>query len=213
MCIYSNMEFLINQSQLELILKEGKNSDDISNSLKRMQSFIINMVDKVFKTYGLNLKMFLTWGTSIAGLVMPLNEFLKSGQFKLTEAERYLILSGIAFVIFYEGRRGLTKILTKIKEQGLGDVFDIALLKAEELRDAFLSFLKSLKIVSTQLLEIVSYAFLIPIIGDIQSIATSTSSVKEGTIMVLERLLSSGLVLVSKEILASIIKKIIKRLQ
>ncbi len=61
-----------------------------------MKSFTNNMVSKILKTYDINLKMFLTWGTSIAGLVMPLNEFLRTGNFNLSESERYLVLSGIA---------------------------------------------------------------------------------------------------------------------
>lgn len=207
------MEFLITESQLHLILKERGEKDSLTESLRRMQSFTTNMVNKVARVYGINLKMFLTWGTSIAGLVMPLNEFLKSGQFKLSESERYLILCGIAFLIFYEGKRGLNKVLTKIKEEGLEEVFDITLLKAEELKEAFLSFLGSLKLVSTQLLEIASYAFLIPIIGDIQSIGMSSANTKEGVLIILERLLASGLVLVSKEVLASFLKKLIKKLQ
>jgi hypothetical protein len=103
------MEFLITESQLQLILSEQKNDDNLSGSLKRMKSFTNNMVSKVLKTYDINLKMFLTWGTSIAGLVMPLNEFLRTGNFNLSESERYLVLSGIAFLVFFEGKEVLIK--------------------------------------------------------------------------------------------------------
>jgi hypothetical protein len=207
------MEFLITESQLQLILSEQKNDDNLSGSLKRMKSFTNNMVSKVLKTYDINLKMFLTWGTSIAGLVMPLNEFLRTGNFNLTESERYLVLSGIAFLIFFEGKRGINKLLSKIKEEGLEEVFDATLLKAYQLKDAFTTFLRSTRVITSQVLEIVSYAFLIPIIGDIQELASSSSDVRQTSLIIAERLAASGVVLLSKEILFLMFKKLIKRLQ
>lgn len=207
------MEFLITESQLQLILSEQKNDDNLSGSLKRMKSFTNNMVSKILKTYDINLKMFLTWGTSIAGLVMPLNEFLRTGNFNLTESERYLVLSGIAFLIFFEGKRGLNKVLSKIKEEGLEEVFDATLLKAYQLKDSFTTFLRSTRVITSQVLEIVSYAFLIPIIGDIQELASSSSDIRQTALIIAERLVASGVVLLSKEILFLMFKKLIKRLQ
>jgi len=207
------MEFLITESQLQLILSEQKNDDNLSGSLKRMKSFTNNMVSKILKTYDINLKMFLTWGTSIAGLVMPLNEFLRTGNFNLTESERYLVLSGIAFLIFFEGKRGINKVLSKIKEEGLEEVFDATLLKAYQLKDSFTTFLRSTRVITSQVLEIVSYAFLIPIIGDIQDLASSSTDIKESALIIAERLAASGVVLLSKEILYLLFKKLIKRLQ
>lgn len=207
------MEFLISQSQLNLILNEQRNDDVLSSSLKKMKSFTNNMVGRVLKTYDINLKMFLTWGTSIGGLVMPLNEFLKSGDFDLSESERYLVLSGIAFLIFFEGKRGLSKILTTIKENGLEEAFDAGLLKAYQLKDSFTNFLRSTKVITSQVLEIISYAFLIPIIGDVQNIAGDVTNITESSIMIAERLAASGVVLLSREVLVSLFKKLFKKLQ
>lgn len=207
------MEFLISQSQLNLILNEQRNDDVLSSSLKKMKSFTNNMVGRVLKTYDINLKMFLTWGTSIGGLVMPLNEFLKSGNLDLSESERYLVLSGIAFLIFFEGKRGLSKILTTIKENGLEEAFDAGLLKAYQLKDSFTNFLRSTKVITSQVLEIISYAFLIPIIGDVQNIAGDVTNITESSIMIAERLSASGVVLLSREVLVSLFKKLFKKLQ
>jgi hypothetical protein len=207
------MEFLISQSQLNLILNEQRNDDVLSSSLKKMKSFTNNMVGRVLKTYDINLKMFLTWGTSIGGLVMPLNEFLKSGNLDLSESERYLVLSGIAFLIFFEGKRGLSKILTTIKENGLEEAFDAGLLKAYQLKDSFTNFLRSTKVITSQVLEIISYAFLIPIIGDVQNIAGDVTNITESSIMIAERLAASGVVLLSREVLVSLFKKLFKKLQ
>jgi hypothetical protein len=206
------MEFLISQSQLQVILSEQRGNDNLTDSLKRMKAFTNNMVGKVLKTYDINLKMFLTWGASIAGLVMPLNEFLKTGNLNINESERYLILCGVAFLIFFEGKRGMQKLLHKIKEEGLEEAFDAALFKAYQLKDAFSDFLRSTKIISSQFLEIVSYAFLIPIIGDIQNLVANTTDLKSTAIMVAERLVASGAILLTREVLLNLIKKLIKRL-
>lgn len=206
------MEFIISQSQFQLILNEQRNDDNLSSSLKKMKSFTNNMVGRVLKTYDINLKMFLTWGTSIAGLVMPLNEFLKSGDFQLNESERYLVLSGIAFLIFFEGKRGFIKVMNTIKEHGLEEAFDAASFKAYQLKDAFTKFLSSTRVITSQVLEIVSYAFLIPIIGDVQDIAYGSTNITESAVLIAERLTASGAVLLSKEILISLFKKLIKRL-
>lgn len=206
------MEFILTESQLLRILKENKNQPDISDSLKRMSSFMNNFVNRILKSYGLNLRMFLTWGTSIAGLVMPLDEFLKTGNFELSESQRYLVLAGVAFLIFFEGKRGMVKVLNKIKEEGLSEVFDVTLMKGYELKDAFVGFLRSTRVISSQVLEIVSYAFLIPIIVDIQNYTNDSVNLTETSILIAERILASGVVLFSKEFLFETIRKLLKRL-
>lgn len=207
------MEFLITESQLQVILKEQQDRDSFSNAMKIMYSFTNNMVNRVLKSYDLNLRMLLTWGTSVAGLMMPLNEFIKKGNFNISENEAYLVLAGVTFLTFFEGKRGMVKVLTKIKEEGLSEVFDVVLEKATQLKESFSNFLRSVKAITSQLLEIVSYSFLIPIVGDIQDLAANSSNVKETATFIAERLIASGLVLLSKEILVSVLRKIIRRLQ
>jgi len=80
------MDFLITESQLQLILLEQSDSKLTSN-MKQLFSFTNNMVNKVIKNYGLNIKMLLTWGTAVGGLVMPLDNFIKEGGFNLSEKE------------------------------------------------------------------------------------------------------------------------------
>lgn len=207
------MEFIITESQLLKIIKENKNEDDLTTSMKRMSSYMNNLVNKVLKSYDINLKMLLTWGTSIAGLVMPLDEFIRTSNFNISENQKYLVLAGVAFVIFFEGKRGMSKILNKIKEDGLEDVFDLVFLKGLQLKDAFSSFLRSLRIVSSQLLEIISYAFLIPIAADIQNYIIDSTNLTETAKLITERLLASGVILLSKEFLFDLIRRILKKLQ
>ena len=206
------MDFLINESQLRTILMEQDKSK-LSGYMKKLHSFTNNIVNRVSKSYGLNLKMLMTWGTSVGGMVMPLDNYLRTGNFDLTDDQRYLVLAGIAFIMFYENKRGLTKILEKIKEEGLEDAFKSGLEKAKDLKESFKSFLSSINVTVGSFLDTVAYSFLIPIIVDIQSVASGSTDLKEASIMITERLIASGVVVVSAKVLASVIKKILERLK
>ena len=206
------MDFLINESQLRTILMEQDKSK-LSGYMKKLHSFTNNIVNRVSKSYGLNLKMLMTWGTSVGGMVMPLDNYLRTGNFDLTDDQRYLVLAGIAFIMFYENKKGLTKILEKIKEEGLEDAFKSGLEKANDLKDSFKSFLSSINVTVGSFLDTVAYSFLIPIILDIQSVASGSTDLKEASIMITERLIASGVVVVSAKILASVIKKILERIK
>ena len=206
------MDFLITESQLQMILLE-QNDSKLTSNMKQLYSFTNNMVNKVVKNYGLNIKMLLTWGTAVGGLVMPLDNFIREGGFHLSEKERMLVLAGVAFTIFFENKRGIVSILKKIKEEGLQDVFEKVLSKGSELKTAFTNFLDSVKITSGAILDTVAYSFLIPIIADIYTAATNTTNVPEMALIIAERLVASGVVVLSKEILAGGLKKIIRKLK
>ena len=210
--IYCCMDFLINESQLRAILQEQDESR-MGDSVKEMYSFTKNLVNRVGKVYGLNLKMLLTWGTAVGGLVLPLDQFIKTGNFDLTDDQRYLILAGIAFILFYENKKGLVKILETIKEEGLEDAFRMGLEKAKELKSAFKGFLSSLNVSVSSFMDTVAYAFLIPIILDIQNIAYGTSDPKDAALLIAERLVSSGIVVIGAQVLSKTIRKIIEKIK
>jgi hypothetical protein len=206
------MDFLINESQLRAILQEQDESR-MGDSVKEMYSFTKNLVNRVGKVYGLNLKMLLTWGTAVGGLVLPLDQFIKTGNFDLTDDQRYLVLAGIAFILFYENKKGLVKILETIKEEGLEDAFRMGLEKAKELKSAFKGFLSSLNVSVSSFMDTIAYAFLIPIILDIQNIAHGTSDPKDAGLLIAERLISSGIVVIGAQALSQTIRKIIEKIK
>lgn len=210
--IYCCMDFLINESQLRTILQEQDESR-MTDYMKTMYSFTKNLVNRASKVYGLNLKMLLTWGTSVGGLVMPLDQFIRSGNFDLTDDQRYLVLAGIAFIIFFENKRGLVKILEKIKSEGLEEVFRAGLDKAKDLKSSFKGFLSSLNVTVSSFMDTVAYSFLIPIILDIQHIAIRTSDPKESAVLIAERLFASGVIVVGTQALSQVIRKIIERIK
>jgi hypothetical protein len=206
------MDFLINESQLRIILQEQDQSK-MSDYMKELYSFTSNLVNRAKKTYGFNLKLLLTWGASVGGLVMPLDRFIRTGRFELTDEQATLILIGIACTYFYDNVKTLKTILTKIKEEGLEDTFKEVLIKSRNLKDSFFNFMKSANITLGSTLELATYSFLIPIITDIQSAITEGSDIQTTAMTIAKRLFASGVVLIGQIALTETIKKIIKKFQ
>ena len=204
------MEFFINESQLRIILQEQDRSK-MTDYMKTLYSFTSDLASRVMKVYGINVKMLLTWGTSVGGLVMPLDNFVRNNNFDLTDNQRALVLIGVAFAVFFENKRGFTSILKKIKEEGLEDTFLAVLDKGKKLKDSFVGFLESCRITSGAVLDTVAYSFLIPIIADIYSLSAGTSNVNETALLIAERLIASGAVILSKELLSTGLKKIVRK--
>jgi hypothetical protein len=185
----------------------------MSDYMKELYSFTSNLVNKAKKTYGLNLKLLLTWGASVGGLVMPLDNFIRTGRFELTDEQATLILIGVACTYFYDNVKTLKTILTKIKEEGLEDTFKEVLIKSRNLRDSFFNFMKSVNVTLGSTLELVTYSFLIPIITDIQSAIIQGSDIQTTSMTIAKRLFASGVVLIGQIALTETIKKILKKFQ
>ena len=195
------MEFLITESQLKLILQEQDQSK-MSDYMKEMYSYTKNLVDKSKKIYGLNLKLLLTWGASIGGFVLPLDNFIKTGRFELNDVEQTLILIGIACSIFYDNSRTLKLIYKKIKEHGLEDVFKEVLVKSKNLKSSFSRFLSSANVTVSSSLDLLAYSFLIPIITDILDASVNGGDIEIMSKTIAKRLIASGVVIVSQVFLS-----------
>ena len=205
------MDFLIKESQLRLILQEQDQSK-MGDYMKEMYSYTSNLVDRAKSIYGLNLKLLLTWGASVGGFVLPLDNFIKTGRFDLNEAQQTLILVGIACSVFYDNSRALKLIYKKIKEQGLEDVFKEVLIKSKNLKNSFSKFLDSANVTISSSLDLVAYSFLIPIITDILNGAMNGGDINMMSKTIAKRLIASGVVIVSQSVLSDAIKKLIKKL-
>lgn len=204
------MEFLITESQLKTILTEQDKSK-MTEYMKELYSFTEDIVNRVKTIYGINLKMLLTWGTSVGGLMMPLDEFIKTGSFNLNEQQQILILAAVASLLFFENKRGVSKLIEKIKEENVLPEFERVLSKGKELKSAFVGFLDSINVTMGMLMEVAAYSFLVPIIFDIFSMAESSTNLRQTTLQIVERLLASGVIALSGQALTVTIRKILKR--
>jgi hypothetical protein len=204
------MNYILTEQQLRIIIKEEKNSK-LTNYMKFMYSFTHKVVSISKKKYDLNVRFLLTMGTAIGGFLLPLDMFLKQGIFELNEDQTALILTGVAAINFYGNRKNISNIIDKIREEGLSDYFQSVLEKSDKLRKSFVGFLESLSLTLSSVQETISYAFLLPLITDFMDIAHGTQNIWEASEIVTERLLASGVVVVSGQILIEVINKILKR--
>ena len=205
------MEFLITESQLRVLLQEEEKSQ-LGLYVKNMYAFTKQMLNKVFRSYGINLRMLLTWGTSVGGLVLPLDQYLRTQHLGLNEDQRMLVLVGIIFALFFETKRPFVKIMSLIKENGLEDIFQDGLRKGTQLRDAFTNFLSSANTGVGTFLEAIAYSFLIPIITDVQSVLGQTEDIETAAMLIAERLLAAGVILVGRQTLIDLVKNVLKKI-
>ena len=142
---------------------------------------------------------------------MPLDEFIKSGRFNLTDNQKTLILIGIACSYFFDNEKLLKSIIIKIKEEGIEKSFKEVLIKSKNLKESFYNFLSSLDNTIGGMIDIIGYSFLVPIITDIQDMVANTSNINETSLLITERLIASGVVIVGSKALSKIVKKIVKK--
>jgi hypothetical protein len=205
------MNFIITESQLKLIT-ESVTPARFAESCRKMNSFTNRLISKVNKKYGLNLRLLSTWGPAVGGLVMPLDNYIKNGNFEADETQRALILVGVAATLFFDNAKTIKSIVKKIQEEGLMETFEDVLIKGSDLKLSFSRFLESLGTSASSLSELVSYSFLIPIIGDIQKLISKTSDISTTASLIGERMIASGVVLVGAALLVELIEKIMRRL-
>ena len=97
------MNFLISENQLKVLVTESLKSP-FNNNMKELNAFSHDLVNRVKRRYGLNLKLLLTWGTSMGGLVLPLNNFIETNNFNLDEQQKALILLGVAAILYFDNK-------------------------------------------------------------------------------------------------------------
>jgi hypothetical protein len=204
------MEFLITETQLKTLLSEEEKSR-LGSSMKYLNEMVKQIVNRSSKAYGINLRILLTFGASVGGFVLPLDEFIRTQNFNMTEDQRMLVLASIAFTLFFETRTASKKIISLIKKEGLEEIFRNGLRKGKELKSAFVNFISSVNQGAANVLDSISYSFLIPIITDIISVLDETQDVESAAILITQRLIASGVVLVSAQALTEMVKNILKR--
>lgn len=204
------MEILISGKQANLILKESIKSGFESN-IEKVYNQVKIILGKTEEQIGENLKFLITWGASIGGIIGPLNQFISGKYPELSDMEVSLILTGIIANYYFDNKKLITKLVKKIKENGLTNVFSEVFTKAEELKRTFVLFIESLNITLHKMSNIMSYAFIIPLIPMIYS-GVSQGYITENEISEISaRIASFGLVTLSGLAIKQLISKLVKR--
>ena len=203
------MKIIITENQKNSLLTESV-SDKISKSYKSMKKFTEDVLKETTQVTGLDFGFLLSWGATIGGLMMPIEQFIKGEYPELTNTELSLLITGVMVTYYSSNKKVLSELLKQIKEKNLVDVFDKMLGAATSLKDTFLSFVESLNITMSKLSNMMAYTFLIPILPQLYEMAQS--GYDQNTINeIVKRLLSYGVIIGSSVIIRELIKKIVNR--
>jgi hypothetical protein len=203
------MKVLISENQYKSIILESPRKQ-INFDLNRLKNFTEEVIGKFQEDTGIQFKLLFTWGAAVGGILLPLNNFIETGGFELNSFQATSILVATAAILFGENSRLIKQIISKIKEDGIEEIFDIILEKGNQLKQTFLDFIESLNVTMYTMTNIMSYAFLIPILPIIWEISNNGGDVTDAKDITI-RLLSFGLTSVTGAFLKTLISKIIER--
>jgi len=203
------MNILITESQERMILNEsiGREFADI---LKKNSDIAKLISVQIKEITGGDKAALLTFGASIGGLMGPVGDFLEGKYPNMNDVEISLLLTGVIATFFYNSPKLIGKIKSKISEKNLDSEFDVALSKAQELKDTFFDFMESLNITLFKVSNILGFAFLIPLLPYIHQLSEGKLSMADIN-KIVTILLSYGVITITSSTLKEIMVKLIKR--
>lgn len=157
------MDIILTESQYIQLLVE-RNENKIASVFEKYKDFTKKIFDDVKKQFGIDFTFLGTWGSVIGGFSGPIARYMEGHYPNLDQQDITLITFGIILTFFSSNKEKLNKVLQLIKEKGIITFFDRALLKAYDLRDAFVGFLESLNLTISKVSNMLAYCFLIPLV-------------------------------------------------
>jgi hypothetical protein len=203
------MNILITESQERMILNEsiGRELVDILRRNSNLSKIISDQIKEVMGNDKIGL---LTFGSSVGGLMGPVNDFLAGNYPTMNDVEISLLLTGVIATLFYNSPKLIKKITSLIKDKNLETEFEVALTKTQELREVFYEFMESLNITFFKVSNVLGFTFLIPLLPYIHELSSGNLTMTDIT-KIAKMLTSYGFITISAVTLKEILTKIIKR--
>jgi len=203
------MNVLITEEQSKIILVEGM-PDILSTIYEKSTDFSANLYKRIAKRLKFNLKILLTFGAGVGGLMQPLMDML-DGKFNgLTEDQKLLIVVATICIVFNEGKEILKQVIPKIEEEGLEKEFRYSLLKTKRLVTVFKGFLGTLGNSAAFMTDVMSYIYLIPLLGYLTIALQGNSLTPDQVDSLVKTLASTGVLHMSTAALEEIVQRILK---
>jgi hypothetical protein len=203
------MKLIISENQYnKLILESSK--DSLTDFLSDLKEFASTVIEKTQSEVGINLKMLAIWGAGVGGIMVPLNEFIENGNFNLNDFQTASILCATAAILYGESKGVINELVKVIKDEKVTEAFEVVLNKGVKLKRVFLDFVQSLNMTLSSVSNIMSYAFIIPILPLIWEIS-QTGVTSQGIKEIVIRLMSFGLTAITGNTLRELFTKLINR--
>lgn len=204
------MKIIITEQQKRIIITEST-GEELGNLIKQNTERVKEIIKEAQNQIGMNLQFLLTWGAGIGGFMGPVEDFVREKYPEIDESELVLILIGVIATYFVDNKKIVTKIYTKIYEDGLSGIFDRILKKTDTLRNTFIEFIDSLGLTFHKITNMLSYTFIIPILPMIYQMVEDGSTENVDLKQLAIRIISfTGLTLsgiIFKELLSKLVKR------
>ena len=206
------MEIAISEDVQRKLITESL-MGDLSKVLSNLVSVGKENIKDTQKMMKFDLKFLLTWSGTIGGFMGPLNQYIKDQNVEITEANINLIVLGVCSLLFYNNEKLISELISKIKEKGLIQTFELALEKGKELKSALVGFLESIGVTAGSLFAIASFTFLIPILGILNGYAQGGEITSESIQEIAERIAMAGVTALSATTIRNFLKKFFKKVE
>lgn len=199
------MKVVLTEEQYRRILKEGYN-EKVGSSLMKLHDFSKKVVADAAHQLKFDFRFLVSYGAGIGAILQSVFEYLDGNFNGLSDTQ----IAGLAVmavgVVFFEDK-DLKSALSKINEMGLTDELDQAVTYTDKLKSKFSYLLKLLGVSIHRVSNIVSYSFLIPILSIVIDIVTKHGVDSTQFQMLIESLLTSGLIAVEGVALRDVLLK------
>lgn len=204
------VSILITENQKRLLLKESL-LKDVSEVIKNNYEVASEILKSSKEQMGVNLQFLLTWGASIGGFVGPLTQFVEGKNPELTSTQITSIMIGVIATFYLDNRETILKIVRKLKDDGLLEVYKETVNKGKELKMSFVRFIESLNMTLHKITNIMTYTFIIPLVEKILSMCQSGEITNDDIKQLSMRIASFGLLTVSSITVVTLIKRMVNR--
>jgi hypothetical protein len=201
---------IITESQIKMILCESF-SNKMDSILEKNYELTKNVLKETKEQMGINLEFLLSWGAIIGGFLNPINDYISGKHPDLSNTEISLLLTGIISLYYIDNKKTIEKILTKIKENNLTDEFKEIKSKSDELKNVFIGFIGSLGLTLHKVSNIMSYAFIIPVLPILYEMSLNNQFNNKDFMEIVKRMESFALISLSNILIKQLISKIFLR--
>ena len=199
------MKVILTESQFNTLLKENY-KEKIGGSLMNLNKFSNKVVRDASNQLKFDFRFLVTYGAGIGAILQSVFDYLEGNFTGLSETQ----LAGLAVmavgVVFFENK-DLKSQVQNIEDMGLSSELDNVVSYTQNLKNKFSNLLKVLGLSIHRTSNIISYSFLIPLLSIIIEIVTLHGVDSSQFSMLIESLLTSGLIAVEGVALRDILMR------
>ena len=118
---------------------------------------------------------------------------------------------GVIATFYLDNRETILKIVRKLKDDGLLEVYKETVNKGKELKKSFVRFIESLNMTLHKVTNMMTYTFIIPLVEKILSMSQSGEITNDDIKQLSMRIASFGLLTVSSITVVTLIKRMVNR--